>query len=471
VSVTLSYETDLSRVKITATGFAAGATTALIEHSVDGVTWTTVRCGLAAPIVSGVATGYDYEFSSDILNYYRVTSASDVTGVVAGAAAHGNNTSVVPGLPVGQVAGDILLVYAAIHNSGVGNPNTPAGYTLLLNMGNVRLFGKISVGAGEVAPTVSFTGGAAGPTSAQMAKVKNVQFSVNDLSQTFNLSQQNVNYPNLTVTQPRSFVLLLGWKRNNWTSVNTLAITGQTITEIGEPTTLQGGIGQGLVWDWYQDTGKNDISSGVFTVGGGSADVGRGGIITMLVPNLVQTATITPSIGTVWIKSIGSPFLNRTFYCVANFSPVTRDDRTGIFEIINRSFPIAVTDLRQSREFSIDVITRTKQEHDDFDFAMALGEPIFLHTPGNSPIPTMHAVVRRITDTRPLLGRPCGNDWHVFNLPLREVAAPGADVCGSTITWQGVINTYATWQDVLNNEATWFDLMQNIGTPADVIVA
>ena len=70
-----------------------------------------------------------------------------------------------------------------------------------------------------------------------------------------------------------------------------------------------------------------------------------------------------------------------------------------------------------------------------------------------------------------LLGRPCGNDWHVFNLPLREVAAPGADVCGSTITWQGVINTYATWQDVLNNEATWFDLMQNIGTPADVIVA
>ena len=470
--MTLTYEsTPLSRVVISANGFA-GADTARVERSTDQVTWTTVRGATRTPISGGSLLVYDYEFTPDVANYYRVTTAKDITFVSVGAAAHAVNANVTPALPAGAVAGDLLLVIAAIRTI-FGNPNIPVGYTMIRDVGNLRLFAKIHSGS-EVAPTVGFIGGGAGDdTSAQVAAFRNVQLSVAESAYfQFQAAAQNIAYPALTISATHPLILFIGWKQDDWTSVGTLpALAGDAAAEIGEPSTTTGND-QGIVWDYLVQTTINPVNvpTGSFLVTGGASATSSSSVVSMPPTTLTQTNSITPTLSSIWLKSPTRPFLNRTFYCVPKESPITRRARNGIFEVIGRSYPIAVTDVRQSREFTIDVVTRTRQEHLDFDLILSAGDIMYLQTPSTSPIPTMYVAISDETETRPLHGKPCGNEWRVFTLPVREVAAPSPDVYGASVTWQGVINTYATWQDVINAKATWLDLLTSVGTPADVIV-
>lgn len=182
------------------------------------------------------------------------------------------------------------------------------------------------------------------------------------------------------------------------------------------------------------------------------------------------TCTITVNLDSVWIKSIGRPFLNRRVNCVLNPSPITRPARNGVFDIVGRSFPIAVTDVRGSRRVTVSVVTQTTQEREDMDLLLASGDPVFYQTPANYPLPTMYAVIEDTAESRPVLNRTCNNDWRLFELPSIEVAAPSADVVGATGTWQTVVNTYATWADVLAAHSSWSSLLELIGDGSEVIV-
>lgn len=185
---------------------------------------------------------------------------------------------------------------------------------------------------------------------------------------------------------------------------------------------------------------------------------------------VITTCTITVELDDVWLKSIGRPFLNRAMRCVGNPSPITRRARNGIFPIVGRSYPVAVTDLRQSREVVLTVITKTTQERQDLDLLLASGDPIFVQTPLAHPLPTMYAVIGDTAEARPVRNRLCDNDWRRWELPLTEVAAPGPDVVGSTSTWQTVVNTYATWADVMSAHPTWASVLELIGDGSEVIV-
>lgn len=185
---------------------------------------------------------------------------------------------------------------------------------------------------------------------------------------------------------------------------------------------------------------------------------------------LTTTCTITVDLEDVWIKSIGRPFLNQRINCVLNPSPIVRRGRNGVFDIVGRSFPVAVTDVRGSREVTVRVVTQTTQERNDLDLLLASGDPVFYHTPANHPLPTMYAVIEDTSTSRPVLNRECNNDWRLFELPSIEVAAPSADVVGATSTWQTVVSTYATWADVLAAHSSWADLLELVGDGSEVIV-
>ena len=75
-----SYNADLSRIQLAATVLGASATYAVMDRTLDGVTYTTVRGGDDVPVVSQVANLDDYEFPVDEAVTYRVRSynASDV---------------------------------------------------------------------------------------------------------------------------------------------------------------------------------------------------------------------------------------------------------------------------------------------------------------------------------------------------------------------------------------------------------
>ncbi len=211
--------------------------------------------------------------------------------IAATAAVHANNASVTPTMPVGVAAGNLLLILAAIRNSGTGIPDTPAGYTVLGDNGNLRLFGKMHSGS-EVAPTITFTGGAANATcSAQMAALTNVLPFVYDRNTNLNGSSQNIAVvPNLTPLGPPSCNLQVAWKQDDWTSVATLS----PLTEIAEASSTLGDD-QGIVWDVLFCDGATigpSIGSS-FTVTGGVAAISRSIGVTLVAS---QTMTVTRSV-------------------------------------------------------------------------------------------------------------------------------------------------------------------------------
>lgn len=183
---------------------------------------------------------------------------------------------------------------------------------------------------------------------------------------------------------------------------------------------------------------------------------------------LLQTYTTayTPTLsGQVWLKSLARPFLNREVW-VMDVSDVEREARNGVFPIVGRSLPIAISDVRLGREFTLNILRETAEDADDLDYLLASGDTLFLHAPPDFPVPSLYAVAGRTTKAHPVKGDPL----RTYAVPMLECVAPGPDVAGSIGTWQTVINTYATWSDLIAAKATWADVLTLIGEPSEVIV-
>jgi hypothetical protein len=242
------------------------------------------------------SAGYGITIGGETLQVTAV-AASTVTFGTTGTAAHANNASVTPGIPASVATGDLLLCLAAIRSSGTGVPSTPAGYTRLAVFNatdNVQLFAKIATSGAEAAPTVSFTGGAAGDdTSAQMIRLSGKWHSTSNVllasAACLNTTAQDITYPGLSLPAADNCIILyLGWKQDDWTSVATIS----GATEIGEPSTVTGND-QGMVWDYKIQTTAAAIAPGTFVVTGGATAISRGAVLALRAD--YQTATVTRS--------------------------------------------------------------------------------------------------------------------------------------------------------------------------------
>jgi hypothetical protein len=242
---------------------------------------------------SGLGSGYGITVNAEEMQLTAV-AASTITVGSSASPAHAVNASVTPALPGGLAVGDLILVLAAIRNSGAGVPNTPAGYTRLAVFpasSNVQLFAKVA-GAGEVAPTITFAGGVAGAdTSAQCLQVQGKWHNVNNIligaANCLNASAQNITIPGLSLPiADNALILRLGWKQDDWTNVTSPG------TEIDEPSTTTGDD-QGIVWSYSVQTTAASVASTVFTVTGGVSAISRGAILALRCD--YQTATVTRS--------------------------------------------------------------------------------------------------------------------------------------------------------------------------------
>jgi hypothetical protein len=235
----------------------------------------------------------------------RVTAISTDTPafIAAGTIAHGNNASVVPGLPAGMTVdtGQVILGWAAIRNSGTGVPDLPAGYTSLALFGNVRFFGKYYV-TGDAAPTVSFTGGAANAdTSARLWGMSGVSLDLDGVAATLlNSSAADIAFPALTTyaaggtghRRTNNVVFLLLWKQDDWTSVATPASMDAEIFDNATTT----GDDQGIAGYYDIQTTPASIAAGSAVVTGGASAISRA-VVVALRP--LQTATVVRNINGV----------------------------------------------------------------------------------------------------------------------------------------------------------------------------
>lgn len=473
MTVTLTFDSTLSRVRITATGLAA-ADVATIERSTDQVTWTTVRGASAWPVTSGslATTCDDYEFSPGVANYYRVRGVETgaITfvnqGVTSSDANAAGSSTIAPALPASLVVGDLMVLHASIRNSGTGTVNTPTGWSLMLATGNVSVFGR-RYQAGDAAPTVSFTGGVANATiQAKVMAWRRADLSVGSSGSQLNASAANVAYPALTVTGDGQLVLVGGWKQDAWTSVAQLS----GMTELQDaPTTLGDDASSAL--DYVIQTTAANIAAGSFTVTGGISAISRGWALAIPhAPYLnEQTANISPSQSTVWLKNVGYPFLNRAVEPDAATSDVSRSGRAAVFPVVGRSLPTAVTDLRLGKSLTLVLQTATGAQADEMDLILSAGGVVYLQVPnGYRLLPGGYYAV----DTTGMSTRDVDpeSDARWFTLQLSQVAAPDNSIVGTTSTYQATTNHFATYAATQAALPTYADRSAYIASPSDVIV-
>lgn len=464
MTVTATYDSTLSRVQVTATSITS-ALTATFERSTNGVTWTTVRGGSEVTVTSNTATVDDYEFVPGIQNTYRVTYRSTFSYVGAGTADTDNNASVTPTVPAGTTSGDVLLIFAGIRNFGSGTVNVPSGWSTILDMGgNVKLLGKIA-GSSESTPTVTFSGGVAGAdTAARMIALRGVDFGTAvSKGDTEAATGTDITTPILELAEEwrGGEVIYMGWKSDDWAS----AAMG-TGTEIGEMISTLGSD-MAMVWNHREIAESvvfDEIGAQTFTITGGTTASQMGGVAAFQAKTLTQTGTITPNLTDVWLKFIARPFLNTAVDAFGEVN-ITRPARNAVFPVVGRSAPVGVTDVRAGRQFDLAIKTLDAETHSRLDFALAGGDPVFIHAPADSPVPSMYAVVGDVTDAQPVPGT------HFWTLPMQEVAAPADSIVGATITYQGVLNAYGTYQDVIDGEASYSSILTLIGDPSDVIIS
>lgn len=463
MTTTATYMGDLSRVRVAFTGAPVIADYAKVERSTDGVNWTVIRGGDVVPLAPGLID--DYEFVAGVLNTYRVSfvdSSPIVSTVSAGAASTGNNTSLTPALPAGWAEGDGLLLAASIRNTSA-TITTPTGWTRVLSLGNVVLFGKRAT-ATETAPTVAFAGGAAGDdTIAQINAWKNLDITAVTTNTISNVSAQNIGLPAMTVPLQKMLNVWLAWKQSGWTSVTdpaAFAVVGSTSSAAGT------GAGQ---WWTYTVQGATDIdfTTRTLTVAGGASAVSKGMALTFSAAAWVtrQTATITPALTQTWLKNPRRPSLN-TPVTVTDVGDISRKARSGTFDVIGRTMPVVVSDVMSSRSLQITVVAADLAAAADLETRLAAGDPVFLQAPGvNLAVPTMYATVGGLTASK----YSQRGVHRFYALDLTEVAAPASTVYGGTITYADLPGLYATYDAMTAAVASYFNLMDLVAV-ATVIV-
>ncbi|MGV9364528.1 hypothetical protein [Amycolatopsis sp. NPDC003731] len=173
-----------------------------------------------------------------------------------------------------------------------------------------------------------------------------------------------------------------------------------------------------------------------------------------------DTANLTPSMVDVWLKNVLRPNLNQKVRPAGRIS-ISRKSRSATFDIVGRTVPVAVTDVRGAREFQLQLLVDTWAERDVLDNVLGTGDVLQLHVPPGSPTTSAFVMVGDTT---------YDDATGLYTLPLTEVARPDGTLIGETILWLDVTAEYATWADVLAAEPTWSDLVSQIASGSSTIV-
>ncbi|MFI5561502.1 hypothetical protein ACIA2T_19665 [Amycolatopsis japonica] len=463
MTLNATYADDLSRVRLTFSGANTDADYAIIERTTDGVNWSVVRGGATVPVTAGAGQLDDYEFVAGVQNTYRITykDSAPITWIGSSGPFTGVNTSLVVAYNGGTQVGDLVLCIATIRNTSA-SVVVPAGWTVFASVSNVKVFGKIYDGSPP--PTINFTGGVAGAdVTAQTTTFRNADIDSLGGNTSFGSSAQNITVSGMTPSEVPAQYVVFGWKQDDWSSVSTSPVFA---AELGNVVSTAGDDA-GHLWFTRAVTTKTLQPTTTFTLTGGTtAPVVSGKFMLGRRKNVgVETQTITPALDSIWLKNPSRPSLN-TKICVTDVSDITRPSRVGVFEVIGRTMPVAVTDVQGSRRLTLTITTTDLGAAADMDARLSSGEPVFIQTPSTDhAVPTMYAVLGDVVQSK----RTFNGERRFFTLPLVEVAAPGSIVTGDTILWLDVPATYGTWADVIAAKTSWSNLMDSIATGSVIV--
>ncbi len=467
-TITATYDSALSRVRLAIRLLDPYATHVRIERSVNGVVWKPVRGGFDVPI--GLIAGLTDTMTTASVDSWAPADTGQTYTLVGGAAADydkaaGVGTIALPDLTArhaiasgsfGDVDFSHTVTVPATATGGSYSLHTLARYTDASNWYTLQAVaatdGTVDLFIGRmVAGVFTSLASAADPAIYSPGNVLGLRFRL------VGSRLQGKVWNATTGTEPGAWTV----------SAVDLSFTSGSVGV--RPARDAGNTNVGLIPAYdnlVAQTVGVDLDDYEF-----AADVLSTYRVTAmddgLVPTDIETVTITPTLDQIWLKSPARPFLNRRV-TVVNPSDIGRPNRGQDFDVTSRSYPVAVTELRGSRRFPIMLYVDNAADAQTLEFILAGGDVLFIHTPADCDVPGGYVLVGDTLQRRPA-GRAHGEP-RVFVLPCTEVAAPGPDVYAASSTWDSILAAFATWDAVLTAFATWDDVLAFVGSPAEVIV-
>lgn len=184
------------------------------------------------------------------------------------------------------------------------------------------------------------------------------------------------------------------------------------------------------------------------------------------------TDDITPTLDSVWLKSISHPLLNRPV-SVENWSEITRPSRSTVHQVVGRSTPVATSELRGSRQFTLTLIADLDEDADTgeagmLDLVLAAGGGVwFIHVPAAWPIPGGYVALGDVSIDRVV---PHGKVPHRITLPCTVVTPPAPQITGTLLTAAGLFRLYGSANALFAANPTGRELLATIGDPEDLVV-
>lgn len=249
----------------------------------------------------------DVRFGGEVATVSAI-STTPVTFVAVGAASSADAAAVSPAIYAGDQADDLIVVVAGLRSTPgtTGAPTKPTGYhrlavfddpaTSTTGAINVQVYVKLHDGS-ESAPSVGVQDAGAGDTlTAFTFGLRGMPLTVDldDLIADFriqtNAAATNIAYPGLYPNVEGCFVLMVGWRQDDYTSI--APPTG--FTEMIEASTTVGSD-QGLYAAYQIQTNPAVVNEGsmVVTTGGGTA-ASRSAVIALV--GGYQTMTVTRNV-------------------------------------------------------------------------------------------------------------------------------------------------------------------------------
>lgn len=466
MTIGLTYDDTLSRVQIALSSLPDR--TVRVERSTNQLFWQTVRGGLALPIETGTANLDDYEFAADVANFYRVLGPAAIDTFTR---IESNGWGADELGHAWAVQGGAAADYSVDGSAGVISVDTASSNRLAsidpgLDDADVQIRARLLViPAGTGTETNLILRHVPGATEADDTQYQYSLFWRDDQSLRLRISKVTAG----TFTDITGQVEIPGtFAAGDWWNIRASA-EGTSLRAKAWPDD-----GSAEPEDWQLTATDAEHTSGRIGV---KSRVPAGNTFPMTTEyddflihtrDVWETDSITPSLaGQAWFKNIRYPFLNRPI-TVTDFSDIERAGRAEVFDVSGRSLPVAVTDVRASQAFELQVLTTSLEQARDMDLILASGDVFFVHVPPNCPLPGGYVQIGDAAQVRRT--RSARSNRRYFTLPCRIVAPPAPEIVGTTLTWGTVFALYGDWNALINANPTWADLLATVGSPDDLVV-
>lgn len=179
-------------------------------------------------------------------------------------------------------------------------------------------------------------------------------------------------------------------------------------------------------------------------------------------PGVVLTSPLYTLVGggATWLKHPGRPALNMKID-VARAPDWTRPVTAGVFAVLGRSRPVAVSATRGSERGDLTVNTYDEAERLSLLGLLADGGVLYLSTPDDYGLGNVYVSVGDVGERR--YTHVANKQEREWTLPLTVVDRPIGTALAAGNTWGDVLTEYASWSQLLASEGTWAGALEGIG--------